>query len=122
MERINVRFYDEVVKKLKVRTEAKMTGSVAQSIRELVDLGFRIEEASNQENSEKGGVNDLNFMMDMLKNNIRWTLESLLIVRSFTELFLEKNDDKAELLLKKCKEQALSHMKKLFPDEGEKEF
>lgn len=119
MNRINVRFYDEVVKKLKLRTEAKKSGSIAQSIRELVDLGLKLEEATNQNPEGKNAANDLNFIVDIMKNNIRWTLESLLIVRTVIESLYENNTDESNLLLKKCKEQALGHVKKLFPEEGE---
>lgn len=119
MNRINVRFYDEVIEKLKLRTETKMSGSIAQSIRELVDLGLKIESAADQNHEGTDAANDLNFIVDMMKNNIRWTLESLLIVRTVIESLYENNTDEVGAILKKCKEQALGHVKKLFPEEGE---
>ena len=119
MTRINVTFYDEIFEKLQTRTKNKKCGSIAQSIRELIDLGFRVEDAANQENTTESEPNDLNFITDILKNNMRLTVESLLINRQLIQEILEKNNDESTEILRKCKEQALMHVKKMFSESGE---
>jgi hypothetical protein len=118
MRRINVSFYDEVLEDLEERTKEKKSGSLAQSIRELVDLGRKIEKTA-AEHHQNDELSDQNIIAESLKNIMRWVLESLLISRQLMMNQSENNQDENEVLLKKCKEQAMSHVKKLFPETGE---
>jgi len=119
MRRINVTFYDEVLEDLEDRTKEKKSGSLAQSIRELVDLGRKLEKSVAEKNNEIHEPNDLNIMTESLKNIMGWVLESLLISRQLMMNRDDVNQDESEALLKKCKEQAMNHVKKLFPETGE---
>jgi len=116
MERTTVTFYDEVYKKLKIRSDKNGQIPIAQSIRELVDIGFRVEEAASNNESDNSG-NDLVEMFSAIKNllitNLNWSLETRLLQR-----FLIENNlcpEKSELIeaLTKYKEIALSHVDKL---------
>ena len=89
---------------------------MAQSVRELTDLGLKIEEAANRKNEDKSEPDSLIFMMDIMKNNLKWTLETLLITRQLIEQLGEGNNENSDEMLKKCKEQALSHIKKIFAE------
>lgn len=119
MKRINVTFYDEIIEKLEVRTKAKKCGSVAQSIRELIDLGLRIEEEANQNSDKKNEKDELGVVVDVMKNNIRWTLESLLIIRQMLERINADGNEQTNEILQSCKEQALNHVSKMFVKLGE---
>ena len=119
MNRINVTFYDEIIEKLKVRTTVKKCGSTAQSIRELVDLGFQVEEAANRKNDDNSESDGLTFIMDVMKNNLKWTLEILLITRQMLEQLNDGDNDNSDEMLKKFKEQAMNHIKKIFLELGE---
>jgi len=119
MKRINVTFYDEIFEKLEVRTKEKRCGSIAQSVRELIDLALRIEETANNKNGDKSDSDGLSFMVDIMKNNLKWSLEALLIIRQVSKQVSEVESDNPDEMLKQCKEQALNHLKKMFPEEGE---
>lgn len=119
MKRLNITFYDEIIEKLSVRTKVKKCGSNAQSVRELVDLGFQIEEAASRKNEDKSESDGLSFMMDAMKNNLKWTLEILLIARQMMELLSDDDNENTNEMLKKCKEQAMNHIKKIFSELGE---
>jgi len=119
MRRINVTFYDEVLEDLEDRTKEKKSRSLAQSIRELVDLGRKLEKSVAEKNTEIHEPNDLSIMTESLKNIMRWVLESLLISRQLMMSRDDINQDESDALLKKCKEQAMNHVKKLLPETGE---
>ncbi|MHB1949842.1 MAG: hypothetical protein ACYCQI_17225 [Gammaproteobacteria bacterium] len=119
MKRINVTFYDEIYEGLEERTKEKKCDSIAQSIRELVDLGMRVERAATQNTQNENESNDINFIVETMKNIMRWALESLLISRQLMMNLQGENHDEAESILKKCKEQATNHAKKMFPETGE---
>lgn len=119
MKRINVTLYDEVLEELENRTKEKKSRSIAQSIRELMDLGMRIEKAAAQDYSLKNETTDTDLILDSLKNMMRWVLESLLISRQVLIISQPENRDESEALLKKCKEQAINHVNKMFPVTGE---
>lgn len=119
MKRLNITFYDEIIEKLSARTKIKKCGSNAQSVRELVDLGFQIEEVASRKNEDKSESDGLSFMMDAMKNNLKWTLEILLIARQMMELLSDDDNENTNEMLKKCKEQAMNHIKKIFSELGE---
>lgn len=52
MKRTTVTFYDEIYQKLENRAQENKTQSVAQCVRELVDLGIKIEEAASKSNGK----------------------------------------------------------------------
>lgn len=119
MKRINVTLYDEVFAEIDNRTKENKCSSIAQSIRELIDLGRKVEKAAKQENEENDTPSELFFISETLKNLMRWTLESLLISRQVMLKLHDENPDETEMLIKKCKEQAVNYTKKMFEESGE---
>lgn len=120
MKRINITFYDETLEKLKVRTDEKRCGSIANSVRELVDLGLRIEEAAEQKGRGESESDGLSIMINLMKSNVRWTLETLLITRLAIEELVESTGKNPSELLENCKEKAMLHVQKIFSGAGEK--
>lgn len=94
MERITVSFYDEIVQKMTERATKKNI-SLAQYVRDLVSIGLRVEEMSEQKNSENDGDDSLQRELDALKKLQRKSLdssyESLYIVRHILINLLEKD-------------------------------
>lgn len=119
MKRINVTFYDEFFAKLETRTNEKQCSSVAQSIRELTELGLKIEGASKENADKKQEEQGLNTMIEVMKSNLRWTLESLLSIRYLLEQLNENNHEQTKEIIQRCKEQALNHVQKMFNQLGE---
>jgi|SRR5579872_5806562 len=113
MERTTVTFYDEVYQKLKNRSKKNGQIPVAQSIRELVDIGFRVEEAAEKSDSNDGGNDLLEAISDiknLLKNNLNWSLETRLLQRFLIENHssLDKSDSIEALI--KYKDIAVKHV------------
>lgn len=105
MKRINVTFDDEIYSMLETRANKNGCKSIAQQIRELVDLGLKVEAATQQD----GGVNqDLNLekMLEMLKNNLIWTLETRLLSRYIVERLPDADKQNHLDVLEKYKEKA----------------
>ena len=48
MKRINVSLYDEVYENLEARAQKTGSRSISQQIRELIDLGLKLETAAQQ--------------------------------------------------------------------------
>lgn len=116
MKRLNVRFDNETFEKLEARTKEKRCGSVVNSVRELVDLGLKIEDSAKQKNSDDSS-DELTFLVDVMKTTLKFSLENLLIARQTISQMNTENDLAVDEILKKCKEQAQSHIKKFFPEE-----
>lgn len=109
MRRISVSFYDEIYEKMEKRSSKKNLASVAQSIRELVDLGLKVEEAatdSSEDNEENSLSALLSEIKNLLKNNLIWSLETRLLSRFLVENTSEVESAKAIEVLGKYKEKA----------------
>ena len=110
MRRINVTFYDETYEKLDVRMKKNSGKSIAHGIRELVDLGLKIEEAA-QKNTDNPDENNAAQLMAMLENNLIWSLETRLLTRYLVESLPESNKEKLIEILEKYKESAANYIK-----------
>lgn len=75
MKRINVSFYDETYEKLELRMQEKGGKSLANSVRELVDLGFKVEEAAKKNEGKNQESDGLDTLLKFAKNNLLWSLE-----------------------------------------------
>ncbi len=120
MNRINVSFYDETYEKLEERRKVNEGKSIAHCIRELVDLGFKVEESAKK-NTEDHGKNDVVTMLTdlkkQMKNNLSWLLETRLLVRYIVENFPESEKAENVEILKKYKEKAVTHVEKMLLEE-----
>lgn len=105
MKRINVTLYDEVYETLEARAKKNGSKSISQQIRELIDLGLKVEAAAQQTGEDDSGFNQEK-MFDMLKKNLIWGLETRLLARYMVEQ--SPNADKQNNLeiLEKYKEKA----------------
>ena len=105
MKRINVTFYDETYAHLEARAKKNGSKSIAEQIRDLVELGLKVEAAAQQNG---GGASDLEQkkMLDMLKNNLIWSMETRLLARYLVERLPDDDGQKHLDLLEKYKEKA----------------
>lgn len=104
MKRITVTIYDEINEKLEARTKKNGLESVSQCVRELVELGLRIEaaaEKSGEQNDENDLKKSLGELKNYLKSNLTWALETRLLARFLVEKHPgEMVEDKSEILQK----------------------
>lgn len=116
MERTTVTFDDETYQKLKIRSEKNGKIPIAQSIRELVDIGFRVEEAV-EKNGSNDSENDLlkaiYDIKNLLINNLNWSLETRLLQRFLIENHPSLEKSKLTDVLTKYKEIAVHHVDSL---------
>ncbi len=73
MKRINVGFYNDTLEKIKVRMEKKALTSQADCIRELVELGLKVEEAAEKNAGQETGEDILLTLLskiDMSKKSL----------------------------------------------------
>lgn len=109
MERITVTFYDEIHEKIKERTKIKGISSIAQCVRELVELALKFEEISEKsegKNNESDLLSLLSELKNLLKNNLSWSLETRFLSRFLIENHPHIDKDKQAEVLQKFKERA----------------
>ena len=109
MNRINVSFYDETYEKIEARMKSNSVKSIAHCVRELVDIGLKIEEAA-QKNSQNQQEDQSEKLMEMLKNNLIWMLETRLLTRYMVEKLPEKNGDNSRDILDSYKDKSISYV------------
>jgi hypothetical protein len=110
MKRLNISFYDEIYEKLVARAETSKEKSIAQGVRELVDLGLKLEEAAKQTDA-KETENDSEKIIEMLKNILIWTMETRLLTRYIVESSPGENKQKLIEKLNEYKETSASYIK-----------
>lgn len=112
MERISIGFYPEIYTKLEKRADQKKL-KLAQYIRQLVELGLRIEEMSEQKEGDKTDQNPIEkalaFQQKLLQKGFLSSHEALYLVRYMLPHLEEKNSgDHAKMLeAAKVKSQSL---------------
>jgi len=109
MKRVNVRFTSEAFAQLQQRAELNGDRSVANSIRELVDLGQQVEAAAAQSNGENKQQNDMDLIKDLLKENLIWCLETRFLARHMAAQTDSENTN-SENILVKFKEKAKNYV------------
>lgn len=105
MKRINVTLYDEVYENLEERANKNGSKSISQQIRELVDLGLKVEAAA-EKNGEDARDFDPEKLFEMLKNNLVWALETRLLARYIVERLPDADKQNHLEVLEKYKEKA----------------
>lgn len=110
MNRITVTFYDEVIEKLENRITKKGTKSIAHCIRELVDFGLKIEDAAERNESKSGNDDELKTLVKMLQADLKWSLESRLLVRYLVENLPENAKRNHVEFIETCKQRAIGHI------------
>lgn len=109
MKRINVTFHNETMEKLEARAEKNGGKSIANDIRDLVDLALRIEESASQND----GVNfeeSIKKLINLMKKELEWTLEIRLLARSIIERLPEDENQSTQELWKQCQSKAIDYV------------
>lgn len=117
MKRINVTFYDETYDKLEARRQDNGGKSIAHGVRELVDLGFRTEEAL-QKNDKESSKNDSEILIAMLKKNLTWALEARLLIRYLVENLSGTSREKQIEILEKYKQSAVDYIEGMLDEKN----
>ena len=113
MKRITITLYPEVYEKLEARAKTKGIPSTSQCIRELVELGLRIEEASANPQPNEDEIDLLGAIAELKKlliPNLNWSLETRLLARFIVENQTVKGDEKIADVLAQYKDKAQSHV------------
>lgn len=112
MKRLNVNFYDEIYEHLEIRAKKNRSKSIAQQVRELVDLGLKVEAAAQK--SGDGSADDSSEkLIKMLKQNLIWMLETRLLSRHLVEKLPNENNQINLDLLETYKEKANNYVEGL---------
>lgn len=109
MKRINVTFYDEIYEKIAARAEKNRSKSIAEQVRELVELGLKIEAVSESQSTESQSL-DQEHLLSMLKNNLVWALETRLLARYLVERLPENDKQNHIEILDKYREKASDYV------------
>ncbi|MHB1949659.1 MAG: hypothetical protein ACYCQI_16290 [Gammaproteobacteria bacterium] len=109
MDRYTITFYDETSEKIKERAQKKGISSIAQCIRELVELALKFEEMTEKSEGslqENDLVTLLSEIKNLLKNNLNWSLETRFLSRFLIENNPNVTKEKQTEVLQKFKERA----------------
>ena len=116
MKRPTISFTDAMYEKLEKRAKKNGLKSISECIRELVDLGLRIEESAAK-NTEKEDDTDLLSQVlelkNLLKNNLIWSLESRLLSRLLVETNSADTQENKIAILEQYKNKAQSYVDEL---------
>jgi hypothetical protein len=104
MDKLSIKIDDVLLEKMNSRMEKKGCKTLSQCARELIELGLKIEEAADLQRDKNGGEEIHPLLLDILKTNMTWTLETMFLVRFLVDK--EKGEDSD--YMKKAKEQALT--------------
>lgn len=120
MERTTITFYDETYQQLKIRAQKNGNQSIAHCVRELVELGLKIEKAASEseDSPAKNGFENMLFeLKTLLKSNLSWSLETRLLSRFLIENQPNIGKEKQAEVLEKYKESAQNYVNGLVRDE-----
>lgn len=111
MERITIGFYPEIYEKLEERAKQKNL-KVSQYVRQLVDLGLRIEEMSEQKSDNNTSTDPIEkalaFQQKLLQKEFLSSHETLYLVRYLLANSPEKNSGDHSKMLEAAKMKAQS--------------
>ena len=110
MEKITIKIEDELFKKMNDRMIKTGCKSISQCARELIDLGLKIEEAAALQESESADDTIDPLLLEILKNNLIWSLETRFLVRFLVEKKADAEPGQMNDLVKKAKEKAITHV------------
>lgn len=121
MRRTTITFDDEIYQKIEGRMKKNEIPSVAECIRELIDLALRIEEAaakSKGKEDEMDPLQAIQTLKNLLKNNLAWSLETRLLTRFLVESQDDISQSKKAEILEKYKESASNFVNGLMNEEN----
>jgi len=109
MDKLSIKIDDVLLEKMNSRMEKNRCKTLSQCARELIELGLKIEEAAALHGDKNGGDEIHPVLLDILKTNMTWTLETMFLVR----FLVDKEKDEDSDYMKKAKEQALTSVNDL---------
>lgn len=119
MDRITIAFYPETFAKL-TEGAAKKKTSIAHYVRELVDMGLKIEELSAKKDNEKPDKNAIETLLELqqslLKKEFIANYESLYLTRYILANLPEKTPGDHQKMLDGAKLKAQSLLEILLED------
>ncbi len=116
MRRPTITFTDEMYEKLENRMRENRLKSISECVRELVDLGLRIEESASKSTEKEDEIDLLTAVLELknlLKNNLSWSLESRLLTRFLVETNPADTQENKISILEQCKNKAQNHVDEL---------
>src|SRR5690242_7472308 len=124
MEQITVRFYEETYNKLSEFAQKKKM-ELAPYIRQLVELGLRIEEMSEQKtegdnNSDNAIENTLHLHQKLLEKDLTSTYEMIYLIRYILASLPEKSAGDHAKILEGAKTKAKAYVEVLLEQNEEK--
>lgn len=115
MNRTSISFPDEIYAKLQKQAKEKKI-SIAKHIRNLIDIGFRVEEMSSKsthENDQQSIQEQLDSIKDLVKKIMVPGFESLYLTRYIVSNMPEKNTGINEKMLENSRIKAASFVEGL---------
>lgn len=106
MEQITMKVDHGIYEKVKVRMEIKGCKTLAQSARELLELGLRIEEAAANQEDGNDENDVLETLLSLSKTSTKWVLETRFFVKFLMENGNRLESSQLNLFLEKAKERA----------------
>lgn len=119
MKRISVSFYDEKYQILEEMVRNNESSSVAQSVRELVDLGIKLREVAKNSDSQKNDDTITPLFLELkklFKNMLSWGLETRLLARFLVENFPGVEQEKMMAISKQYKKTAQDYIEGLYEE------
>jgi hypothetical protein len=123
MTRLSISFYIDVSNKLHENAAHKQI-SIAHYVRDLVDIGLRVEEAAAQkkygDNNHRSEVDELGDLKKLWENDLSWLLESLYLIRYLirhlphSEELSPEDKNQTDDIISMAKNKAQSYVKGLF--------
>jgi hypothetical protein len=116
MDRITISFQPETYKKLQDNAENKKI-TINQYVRDLVDIGLRVEEAASKNEGDKNSVSDkLDDIKDFIKKHMTASYENLYLTRYIVTKAAEKEQEENSTALQKSKDKSTSFVGGLFEE------
>jgi len=117
MGRMSITFHDDTYHKIQMRAKKNGGQSIAEAVRELIELGLRVEAAAG-EHSPKDIVNEgTDHLKKLLALNLKWSLEARLIGRFLVAHNPALDKEKQAEVLEKYPDRVEEHIRKVMNEE-----
>lgn len=119
MKRISITLFDEEYTSIKKIMEQESIHSIAQCVRELINLAVKIKsEAANNvnQNDENELLDTMMEIKNFLKSGLSWTLETRLLTRFLVENHSANSPEILVEILEKYKVSASQYVSGLYGD------
>jgi hypothetical protein len=123
MTRLSITFYNDIFNQLQEKAVQKHI-PIAHYVRDLVDIGLRVEEAAAQkkygDNNHKSEVDELGDLKKLWENDLSWLLEALYLIRYLirhlphSEELLPEDKNQTDDIISMAKNKAQSYVNGLF--------